>query len=279
MQRLPIRSSMLAAVQVAVCLVTVSAAAAFGATSARAATDQIFTGYARSREGGRLLYVESHHVHRTGEVGESRVVLYRCATGGAAFARKELLYGELRQAPEFSLTDARSGYAEGLRRTSAGLRVHHQDGVSAKRREAALPAGTPIVVDAGFDEFVRKHWADLEAGKTVQFPFLIPSRLGHLPFKVRKQGEATIDGATSSVIRLTLSGVFGVFLPVIEVSYRKADQALLRYDGLTNIRDEQGKNLVAVIRFPQAERRTVPDAGLDRLRAEPLVKRCPPAAS
>jgi hypothetical protein len=253
--------------------------AAWFSTTAAAASDLTFTGYARSPEDGRLLYIESHHVHRAGEVGESRIVLYRCATGGAAFARKQLDYGKVREEPEFSFIDARSGYAEGLRRTAAGLRVYQQESTAAKRREAAVPAGTAIVADAGFDEFVRKHWAELETAKTVQFPFLIPSRLGHLPFKVRKQREAMVDGATSSVIRLTLSGVFGLFLPFIEVSYRKADKVLLRYEGLTNIRDDDGQNLVAVIRFPQAERRTVPDVGLERLRVEPLVTRCPPAAS
>ena len=260
-------------------VVAVALTGALGPLTAAASTDLAFTGYARNRDDGRLLYIESHHVRRAGEVGEKRVVLYRCAVGGAAFARKELDYGQVREEPEFSFIDARSGYAEGLRRTPAGLRVHQQENARAARREAAVPAGTVIVSDAGFDEFVRKHWADLEAGETVRFPFLIPSRLSHLSFKVRKQKEATVEGAVASVIRLNLSGVFGLFLPYIEVSYRKADKVLLRYEGLTNIRDGEGKNLVAVIRFPPAERRAVADAGLERLRAEPLVSRCPPAAS
>jgi hypothetical protein len=257
----------------------VSITVAIGPSPAVAATDLAFTGYARSPEDGRLLYVESHHVRRLGEVGEARVVLYRCAVGGAAFARKELTYGKVREEPEFGFTDARSGYSEGLRRTPSGLRVYQQEDARASRREAPVPAGIVIVSDAGFDEFVRRHWTELEAGETVRFPFLIPSRLSHLSFKVRKQKEATVEGAVASVIRLNLSGVFGLFLPYIEVSYRKSDKVLLRYEGLTNIRDDKGKNLVAQIRFPPAERRTVADAGLERLRAEPLVSRCPPAAS
>lgn len=243
--------------------------------SATAVADIAFTGYARSRDDGRPLYVESHHVRDAGKVGETRVVLYRCSAGGPAFARKELTYGASREQPEFKFIDARSGHVEGLRRTPAGPRVFVKEDARSPQREAAVPAGAAIVSDAGFDEFVRQHWDELEAGKTVRFPFLIPSRLDSLTFKVRKHHDATVEGAAASVIRLNLSGVFGWFLPYIEVSYRRSDRVLLRYEGLTNIRDAGGDNMVAVIRFPPAERRAADAVDLTRLRAEPLVARCP----
>jgi hypothetical protein len=241
------------------------------------AADLQFMGEARSRTDGRLLYVESHHVKAPGAVGETRIVMYRCSLDGPAFARKELVYGAVREEPEFTFTDARSGYVEGLRRTAQGLRVFQQENARAPRREEKVPAGTVIVSDAGFDEFVRKHWAELEAGRTVRFPFLIPSRLDFLTFKVVKERDDAIDGAAVSVIRLNLSGVIGWFLPFIEVSYRKSDRVLLRYVGLTNIRDAGGTNLTARIELPARERRALPAGSVDlaKLRAEPLVARCP----
>ncbi|MFM7708242.1 MAG: hypothetical protein ACKO9D_09525, partial [Gammaproteobacteria bacterium] len=247
-------------------------AATMAATTAptAVAADLAFTGYARSRDDGRLLYVESHHVRDAGKVGEARVVLYRCSADGPAFARKVLTYSVAREQPEFTMTDARSGHVEGLRRTAAGPRVFVKENAGSPQREAAVPAGAATVSDAGFDEFVRLHWDELEAGKTVRFPFLIPSRLDSLTFKVSKHREATVEGAPASVIRLNLSGVFGWFLPYIEVAYRRSDRSLLRYEGLSNIRDAKGGNMVAVIRFPPAERRAVTDLDLTRLRAEPL---------
>lgn len=238
------------------------------------AADLQFAGYARSRDDGRLLYVESHHVRNSGAVGETRIVMYRCSIDGPAFARKELTYGSVREEPEFIFTDARRGYVEGLRRGTQGPLVFQQDNARAPRREAKVPANAVIVSDAGFDEFVRKHWAELEAGKSVRFPFLIPSRLDYLSFKVKKHHEIKIDGTTASVIRLNLSGVLGWFLPYIEVSYRKTDRVLMRYEGLTNIRGEDDENFVAIIEFPMRERRNVPAVDLLKLRAEPLVSRC-----
>jgi len=255
---------------VAAAMLAIPTPSLFAAT----ASDQQFIGYARSRDDGRLLYVESHHVRNAGAVGETRLVMYRCSPGGPAFARKELTYGAVREVPEFTFTDARSGYVEGLRRTAQGPRVFQQEDSRSPRREAKVPANVAIVSDAGFDEFVRKHWAELEAGKTVRFPFLVPSRLDYLTFKVKKQQEAKIEGATVSVIRLNLSGVLGWFLPYIEVSYRKSDRLLKRYEGLTNIRSEQGDNLIAIIEFPSRDRRSGVESDFVKLRAEPLVPRC-----
>lgn len=235
-----------------------------------------FRGDARSRDGsGRLLYVEAHSVRDLGRVGETRIVMYRCSENGPAFARKELRYGAVREEPEFAFTDARTGYVEGLRRTPSGLRVFQQEGAQSTRREATVPADIVIVSDAGFDEFVRKHWNELEAGKAVRFPFLVPARLDYLSFKVKKHRETRIDGQPASVIRLNLSGLLGWFLPYIEVTYRQSDRVLQRYEGLTNIRDLQGDYQIAVIQFPMAARRVVSAVDLDRLRAEPLVARCP----
>jgi hypothetical protein len=242
-----------------------------------AATDQVFTGYARDVETRRLLYVESHFVRGAGTVGEQRVVLYRCANGAEAFARKELEYGAAREEPRFTLVDGRSGYTEGLRRTAQGLEVFQRPSINAPLRSARVPAKVAIVSDAGFDEFVRRHWAELEDGRTVRFPFLVPSRLDFLTFKVRKHHEETIEGATASVIRLNLSGVLGWFLPYIEVSYRKSDRVLMRYKGLTNILDAEGDNFIAQIDFPARERQAVPAVDLEAQKALRLVTRCSPA--
>ena len=250
-----------------------------GGPSAASTTDLQLAAIARDSRTRELLYVESHYIQNVGRVGEQRVVLYRCSLGGPAFARKELTYGTTRAVPEFTLFDARSGYQEGLRRTASGIKVFQRADARAPQREASVPQDAALVVDAGFDEFVRSQWTELEAGNTVKFSFLVPSRLEALTFKIRKHHDSTFEGVPVSVIRLALSGVIGWVLPHIDVSYRKSDRALLRYEGLTNMRDEKGDNHVAVIEFPNAARREVP-VDLGAVRNEPLIARCPaPRAS
>jgi hypothetical protein len=238
------------------------------------ANDQTFNSYARDLRTGRLLYVESHFVSKPLQPDEARVVLYRCAADGPAFARKELSYGATREEPQFTFVDARSGYSEGLQRAGTALQVFQREGRGSPLRQASVPRDIVVVSDAGFDEFVRKHWNDLETGKSVKFPFLVPSRLDYLSFRISKHGESIVEGAPVSVIRLNLSGFLGWFLPYIEVQYRKSDRVLMRYKGLTNVRDDRGDNHTAQIDFPARERQSA-TVDLARLRAVPLVARCP----
>jgi hypothetical protein len=156
--------------------------------------------------------------------------------------------------PECALFDARHGLSRRpYRRTASGTKVFQRADARAPQREAAVPQDAALVADAGFDDFVRSHWNELEAGNTVKFSFSgtePPPRRS--PSRFVSTSESTFEGAPVSVIRLALSGVFGWVLPHIDVSYRKSDRALLRYEGLTNMRDEKGDNHVAVIEFPNA---------------------------
>jgi hypothetical protein len=234
------------------------------------AADVTFTGYARSLESGALLYVESHAVSQYGSTDEARVVLYRCAPGSAPFARKELSYAADRIAPSFHFDDARSGFSESFARGSAGLTVSERAGLSAQRRSATLAATPSLVADAGFDEFVRTRWSQLERGESANVPFLVPSRLASVGFHVRKSADTVVDGEPASVIRLSLAGPLGWFVPDIDVTYRKQDRRLLRYRGITNLRDADGHMIEAQIDFPDAGRGDGP-VDLAALKALPLA--------
>jgi hypothetical protein len=232
-----------------------------------------FTGYARSLDTGQLLYIESHAVNASGSSSEARVVLYRCGVGEAPFARKDLIYGAQRSAPAFNFVDARSGYAEGLKRDADRLEVFERAGAKARTRTDTLPTEGALVADAGFDEFVRAQWDTLERGDAVEIPVLVPSRLGSVLFRVRKISETQIEGETANVFRLSVAGPVGWFLSDIDISYRKGDRRLLRYRGITNIRDTAGNLIAAQIDFPEADRS---DGAVDlaALRALPLVSQC-----
>jgi hypothetical protein len=158
-----------------------------------------------------------------------------------------------------------------LSRDAAGLTVFARGGAHAPVRTQALtPTGT-LVVDAGFDEFVREQWDSLEQGAAIRVPFLVPSLLETIHFRIRKTAEVPIEGEAASVIRLSLAGPLGWFLPDIDVSYRKRDRRLMRYRGLTNIRDAGGVLLAAQIDFPESAQ-NASAVNLAALRALPLSR-------
>jgi hypothetical protein len=234
------------------------------------AADYTFSGFAHDRDSGELLYVETHSVCASDTLDEQRVVLYRRDEHAAPFARKTLSYRSDRQRPSFDFSDLRSGVAESVTRESRGFWVTTRTGAQAKPRSTLIADSDVAVIDAGFDEFVRAYWAELQRGESLDAQFLVPSRLDAVQFRVRKVDQARIAGDEASVIRLALAGPLGWFLPDIEVSYRNRDGRLLRYRGLTNIRDAAGKLLEAQIDFPDSAR-VAGEVDLEQLRELPLA--------
>ncbi len=234
----------------------------------------VFRGTARDIQTGRPLYRENHFVSNPGTAREYRVVHYQCPENDAIFARKEIDYSLSREMPRFTLTDMPAGYVEGLRTLADNrVQVFQVPGPNRSERNALLPKSESVVADAGFDEFLRRVWPALQRGETVRFAFLVPSRLHAFQFRVTKNRDEIVAGTAVSVMRLGLAGLIGRFLPEIEASYRTSDRVLMRYQGLTNLRDAAGDNFTARIDFPQTERRIAP-VDIASLRAVPLVSRC-----
>lgn len=240
---------------------------------AAAAQSIQYDGTAYDIKGESVLYRESHFLARAADGSGERVVLYRCPDG-APFARKRIAYGGDAAAPAFELLDARLGYREGVRDASGRREVFVQRAPDAAEEAGPLPDAEGLVADAGFDEFVQVNWDKLQAGETVRFPFLVPSRLDYFNFKVSKKGDESIDGVDASIYRLALGSWWAFLLPHIDVAYAKSDRALLRFVGISNVRDADGDNLKARIEFPLASRRALEPQALAGALAATLVKAC-----
>jgi hypothetical protein len=233
-----------------------------------------YEGRAYVPEDGRLLYRETHYIFEA-DGRSQRLVLYRCPDG-SPFARKTIVYGEDPLAPAFELIDRRANYREGMRRGADGrLEVFFEKGWLDRSRRVSIPVVDGLVADAGFDEFVRRNWDRLAREGEAEFSFLVPSRLAASRFRVTRVGSERLgDGEAATRFRLAITGFFAWFAPSIEVLYRDRDRWLLRYEGLTNIRDRRGRNLSARIEF-DAEARVVNHIRLEQARRIPLASDCP----
>lgn len=227
---------------------------------------------ARDPSNQRKLYSEEHYLrYEAGELAD-RVVLYRCADG-RAFARKQLDYRRSVQMPEFAFTDARSGFREGMRWRDGGPELWVQRPGASSEQRRGLRSQTRQVADAGFDEFIRLKWPKLLAGRSVPLSFMVPSRLQSYDFNLTRVGAATVKGEAGQTFRLKLGGVLGWVAPAVDVTYADEDQRLLRFIGLSNLRDDAGKSLLnAQIDFVKWEPSN--EAALRQAQAQPLSA-CP----
>lgn len=214
---------------------------------ARGSVLRLQEGIARNPQSTAEMFREQHFVRSAGDRAIERLVIYRCPDG-TAFGRKRIDYRDSALAPAFFLEDLRSGYREGLRRDATPALFFRPDGKTAER--SAPLASTGLVADAGFDEFVRLHWSRLVTGEKVPLEFAVPSRLRSLPFSVSRAGETVLLGEKAWVFALKLDGLLGWLVPAIEVSYGQLSRRLLRFEGLSNLRDDKGDSpLVARIDF------------------------------
>jgi hypothetical protein len=225
---------------------------ALGSVCTVAQAGQAYEGIAYAPGSQRVLYREAHW-----QAGTRHVVLYRCPDG-RAFARKQLDYAKGAVAPDFEMRDARDGFRSGVATTPGGREVFVRHSAGQRRRSAALPSGA--VVDAGFDAFIRQAWGRLAGGAAIEVPFLVPSRLKAMNFRLQPQ-PAAADGLR--VFRLSLASWIGGVLPHIDVTYDAATRTLLRFTGMSDVRDGRGDNLVVDIRFPPQQRRSADLAALE----------------
>jgi hypothetical protein len=209
-----------------------------------------YSSVARARHSTDVLYGERHVLlYRDGRLAE-RAVLYTCSDG-SAFARKWVTYPNA-LVPDFVFEDASNGMREGIREdaTSGARTVFYRERTDAPEKSAPVPSVAGLVADAGFDEFVHSRWETLMTGKALEVRFLLPSRLDDYGFQVQRLRADTVQGSSAEVFRLRLSGIWGWFLPGIDVYYRSSDQLLMRYDGLSDLHDAAGNNYKTTIDFP-----------------------------
>jgi hypothetical protein len=212
-----------------------------------------YSGTATAERSDKFLYREHHVLHfHDGRLAE-RVVLYTCRDG-APFARKTVSYSDP-LAPDFLLEDASNGMRQGIRTRDNTREVFFRDDRAAVEKAGTVPRAADSVADAGFDGFVRAHWQSLMDGRSLGMNFLVPSRLEEMSFKVQHLRRAQMDGVDVEVFRLKLSGAFGWIAPTIDVYYGAEDHVLMRYVGVSDLRDAAHDNYVANIDFRPADRR------------------------
>ncbi len=207
---------------------------------------------------GHELYTESHWISEKDGAHE-RLILFKCPDG-KAFARKHVEDAGQALAPLFDLDDGRFGYREGVRIASNGKReVFVRRSAEQSEQSALLESDPRLVVDAGFDRFIVKHWDALVEGRKQSFDFLLPSRLRTYAFVLIPLGSDQIDGTPVLRFRLELDAWFGFALPLINMAYVRDSKVVREYIGVSNIRGNDGKNLKVRIVFPDAATAEVVD--------------------
>ncbi|MGM0767581.1 MAG: hypothetical protein ACQEV6_06130 [Pseudomonadota bacterium] len=233
---------------------SVAFALAFAPVAAASNAQYTFTGEAR--EDDSPVYEEHHAV--IGECQDGRwrpathTVEYRKPGESQPFATKSLDYKHSPLRPD--MTFRQPDFEEVIeitREDENSLAILWQT-PSGKTEEFQTDVDEAVVIDAGFDNLVRRHWENVTAAKSVDFRFLAPTRGEHYAFVMEPVSTDQTDAPHTVTIRP--SGMVLRFLvDPITLGYDESG-ALTDYIGLSNIRKSEDGNFMVHIRYEVTER-------------------------
>jgi hypothetical protein len=210
-----------------------------------------FSGTARS-PGGAVSYLEEHVVRRAGERLLGAVTTYTDEAGRIlAVLRTDFSADPF--APSYEFEDLRHGEREAVEVGPEAVRL----AAPGRMRTLPRPAerGPRLVTGQGLDRLVQASLEALAGGQELAVAYAIPARLDTFRFRVRAL-EPRPEEAVLRVRVEIASALLRLFAPSLEVDYDRTTRRLLRYRGVSNLADGQGRRQDVEIRYQY------PEAGL-----------------
>ncbi|MEJ2045637.1 MAG: hypothetical protein P8X74_11785 [Reinekea sp.] len=228
-------------------LVVLSLACLLSATALSVDAKPSVIGEAYDPESGRLLYREEHRFYSA----TKHEVLYQTADG-EVFANKQLDYSRSDMTPAFSMTNQWSGETIDIQWQNSDLTgryVSRLKEIERGLKTIAISRSEPLVIDAGFDGFIRHNWTQLMTGQRIVFEYIIPTRLVSVPLAIQlthqeaERYQFTINAK---------SRLLNLFVQPIVLQYN-SQRSLVMFNGRSNIADHSGQYLDVVIHFHTVE--------------------------
>jgi len=197
-------------------------------------------------DSARHLYSETHCV--SGDA-LTREVIYRDANERLV-AHKTLDFQTGPTTPSYMQRNFYSGesIAVELLQDSVDMVVRDRAGAGATVR-ARLDTNQPLVIDAGFDAFIRDNWDALLAGEEMRFQFPFAARESLVALRIGPS-RCSYDTGTDQCFLLELDNwILRAVVDPIEIGYDASLKRLARYRGLSNIGDDNGEGQVVDIRY------------------------------
>jgi hypothetical protein len=208
-------------------IIFASGSAAAQSWAAQSWNTHLVLGKAYERKSGAFLYNEQHFCN---EQQLLCTVEYSDAAG-EVFAKKLLDFRQSSVGPSLVMNDYRN------------------------QKEISIPASQSdiLVIDAGFDNFVRRSWDELSDGQQISFPFLPAGFDKPLNMKALRSEKVECEAEQLCLDIKLDSWLLAMIVAPIELSYSRSNKRLLHFSGMSNIRDEEGETQNVDIHYEYLE--------------------------
>lgn len=212
----------------------------------------LVNGTAEDIKTGKVVYREYHDISQ-----QKHTVSYFDLSDNL-IASKEIHYVHGYNTPEYTLYDKRFDRHTGSQWQDGHFIIFKQEGTHAKH-EKKLQSAADLVIDAGFDHFIRSKQDVLADGEVLPFTFAVADPLMTLDMKLEEvsRTETAIklhnDDKNTNSYRFYLvqsrNRLIGWAIPDINLAYDDTNHFLQVYQGLSNITDKHDKSQTVIIRY------------------------------
>ncbi len=197
---------------------------------------------------GELAYREYHYID---ESGLDHRVVYR-GPGDDKLAVKTIDYRPGLVTPAFRQENRVDGSLLAVQWQDDALLIQHREKASAAVAEQRVEPPGSLVIDAGFDHFMRRHWDGLVAGETRDFAFPAPTRQSLVTLRAsRSDCQSSGDRVSREAITCfaiePASWFARLLVDPIRLTYATDNRRLLAYQGLSNVKGGREENFRVTI--------------------------------
>ncbi|MEO5979918.1 MAG: hypothetical protein ABIS36_24385 [Chryseolinea sp.] len=224
-------------------IVLVSSLIAFA--FAAASNVNSYNGYAYEK--GKKIYTESFTEKFVDGKQTEMVTLYY-SNDKKLIAKRTLDYTRSLFTPDFITEDLRTGFMEGAEMKGKKVRLFFRKDKDSKLEEKTLEIPQPMIVDGGFNQYIKSNWDKLKDGKMLTFYFTVSNKLDY--FKLRASKVRLTDKEMSVRIEPDRSVIRWISSPIV-VKYDVETRRIVSYEGKSNIQDENGSNPVIRLEYPK----------------------------
>ncbi|MGH8482239.1 MAG: hypothetical protein ACRES8_07255 [Nevskiaceae bacterium] len=207
-------------------------------TAAAAENTLTFRGYAYDLASGKFLYTEVHKQVIEQDRWLGGTIDYY-GPDGARIGHKTLDFGQDPYVPVYRLDlSTGGGYMEGITALGADRIDMQKKGYgSSQVRKASVPRRGTMVADSGFHSFLRDRFADLVAGKTVEFTFAVSGELDTFRFRARRIADREFEGKPAVQLKVDPSTLLRLLADPLYILYEPSQRRMLEYRGISNLHD------------------------------------------
>jgi hypothetical protein len=209
-----------------------------------------YYGSATDKLSDKFYYTEEHEEIKIDDVHSFTKIVYKDQKGNI-IAHKTIDYTKGLTNPSFLQEDLRDGYTEGAEVNGNQVKIIFRKNKNEPVKTKTITVPGKVVVDGGFNYFVKQNWTTIQSGNTVKFNFVAASQLNYFTFRVHKDSDGIYNGKKVSVYKMEADNfIIRSLLEPIILTYDAQNMRLMKYEGISNINDTNGKSYIVKITYP-----------------------------